>query len=141
VADSITIDVDSDHVEWALRSLGDVAQPFINEGSAETAAAIAREAEARLERQVGHAHATKSRPDLGQGRTEKGIVAHPAYDGNGSIVIALRDPYPSLPFWLEKGTEHMDARPFFYPSVALEVNTHQQRMQDALEQAIEALGE
>lgn len=129
--DSITIDVDSSGLEAAFNRLGETAQPFVNDASRETADAIVREAKARLARQLGP-NAT--------GATVEGITDRPASDGNGWIVIAEREPFPNLPFWLEKGTQHMDPRPFFYPSIALEIGAHQRRLGDALTEAIKAEG-
>lgn len=131
MSDSITIEADSSGLEAALTRMGAIAQPFINAASKETADAIVREARARLARQLGP-NAT--------GATVAGIVDRPAADGNGWIVIAEREPMPNLPFWLEKGTKHMQPRSFFYPSLAIEAGAHQQRLADALSDAIAAEG-
>lgn len=139
--DAITMTLEGfAETERALNQLGDVAQPFVNEGSGESADAIAREARARLERQTGHAEARPGRPDLGKGLSAAGLSARPAYDGNGYVVVDEREPFPSVPFWVEKGTVHMPARPFFYVSADLEAGPHLRRMQDALRRAIEASG-
>ncbi len=131
MADSFIIDVDSTGIEAALRAFGDDAQPFINAGSKDTADAIVREARARLARQLGP-NAT--------GKTVEGITCRPAFDGNGYVVVAERAEMPNLPFWLEKGTKHMDPRAFFYASALLEVTAHQRRMSDALQQTIDVKG-
>lgn len=138
MADSITIDADVDGVEAALNEMGAFAQLFVNEASRESAAAIAREMKARLERQLGP-NAT--------GKTVAAIANRPAFDGNGSIVIVEREPFPNLPLWIEKGTKKGDpgshtaaARPFFYASLAIEANAHQQRIVEALRQAIAEKG-
>lgn len=131
MADSITIEVDVAGVEAALNTLGAVAQPFINEASQETADAFVVEARARLQRQLG--------PDA-TGKTVEGITARPAFDGNGFVVVDEREPFPNVPFWLEKGTKHMDPREFFYSSMLLQVSDHQRRLGDALQRAIAASG-
>lgn len=131
MSDSITIDVDDNGVEAALNGLADKAQAYVNAGAQETAEAMVREMRSRLERQLGSG---------ATGKTVAGITSRPAYDGNGYIVIAERDPFPSLPFWLEKGTVHMKPHSFFYASALLEVHAHERRMREALAQAIAAQG-
>ncbi len=136
--DSIITEVDDTGVERALLGLADVAQPFVNAASKETAEAIATEMRARLARALGP-NAT--------GQTVAAIHVRPAYDSNGWIIIVERDPMPNLPFWIEKGTKAGEprshtaaARPFFYPSIALEINAHQRRLEAALQQAANVSG-
>lgn len=131
MADSITIEADSAGVEAALKGFGAAAQPFVNDASRETADAFATEARARLQRQLG--------PDA-TGASVAGITARPAFDGNGFVVVDEREPFPNVPFWLEKGTKYMDPREFFYSSMLLQVSDHQRRLGDALQQAIAASG-
>ena len=69
-----------------------------------------------------------------------GIRAEPARGGNGFVVLSEREPFPSLPFWLEKGTKRMAARPYFFASALLEESSHRRRIEDALREAIEAKG-
>lgn len=139
MADSITFEMDAAPLERALNLLGQAAQPFINEASAVSAASIAREAQARLRRQLTGGHST--------GKTEAAISSRPAYDGNGSVVVVERDYMPNLPLWIEKGTKKgkpgshdSAARPFFYPSADLEVGPHRRRLEIALHDAIDAQG-
>lgn len=137
----LTITLEDEGVMAALARLGDVAQPYVNAASAETARAIVVEAKARLSRQLG--------PEA-TGRTVAAIQSRPAYDNNGSVVVVEREPMPNLPLWLEKGTKYgtrkgnaggnMRARPYFYSSIALEVGAHERRIADAVQQAIEAEG-
>lgn len=138
MADAIVFEFDMAPLEAKLLALGDLAQPYVNEASAVTAQAGAAEARARLARQVG--------PDA-TGRTEAGITARPAYDGNGWVILVERDPFPNLPLWIEKGTKagepgsHTAApRPFFYPAVALEVPAHERRLAEALARCFAAQG-
>jgi len=138
MSDSFTIEVDAGGVEAAINRLGEVAQPFVNAASAVTAGAMATEMRARLQRQLG--------PDA-TGKTVAGIVAKPAYDGNGYVVIAEREPFPNLPLWLEKGTKKgkpgshtQPAKPYFYSSALLFVGAHQDRIALALQAAIDAQG-
>ena len=135
--DSITFALDRNAVDAAIAELGDVITPFILDADNETADAIIAEARARLRRQLG--------PDA-TGQTEASIVKRPAYDGNGIIVTVERDPFPSLPWWLEKGTRrgrgnHPNvARPFFYTSALLEQGNHQRRISEAVQRGIDAKG-
>lgn len=138
MADGVTFEMDTTEVIAALTALGDVAQPFINAAAQATADAIVREAKSRLQRQLGP-NAT--------GATVEGITSRPAYNNDGFIVIAEREPFPNLPFWLEKGTKkgkprsHTSAaKPFFYASVLLEEGAHYARIVDAVQQAIDAQG-
>jgi hypothetical protein len=140
MADSITFEVDAFELEKALLSLADDARPFVNEASRDTAAAVVREASARLQRQIGRSVAHPSRPDLGQGLTLAGLQSRPAYDGNGYVVVDEREPFPNVPFWLEKGTKHMKARPFFYVSMQLEIAAHERRIREALSRTLVATG-
>jgi hypothetical protein len=137
VADRIIAELEDAALRTILDGLGASAQPYVNAASKETAVAIAREAKARLHRQLGP-NAT--------GATEAHIAARPAFDANGYIVISEREPFPNVPLWLEKGTKkgassHANyARPFFYVSAEIEAGAHYRRIGEALQQAIDAKG-
>lgn len=134
MSDSIAFDVDIREVTEALARLGDAAQPFIDDASAETASAIVTEAAGRLSRQLG---------PLATGKTVAGIRAQPARYGGGSVVLSARDPLPALSFWLEKGTRHGHKqlpRPYFYISALLEEGAHFRRIAAAVEAAEDAVG-
>jgi len=145
---SLRIDVDAGAVIAALERLGDAAQPYINEAAHVSAESIAAEMRRRLARQLGPTLTpTKSRPDLGKGLTMAGISNRPAYDGNGYVVVDEREPFPNLPLWIEKGTKRGDAgshtadpRPYFYVSAELEVGAHERRIEQAVQEAIDAEG-
>jgi hypothetical protein len=137
MADGLVVTVDEAAVVEALLALGDFAQPYINEASRESAQSVEREVVARLRRQLVNP----------TGQTEAGVVSRPAYGGNGYVVIASRDWMPNLPLWIEKGTKKgrpgssaQPARPFFYVSAALEEGAHFRRLEDALQDAIDARG-
>lgn len=137
MSDEIAVDADMTDLIAALESLGPFAQPFLNAASKQSADSITHEARERLHRKLG--------PDA-TGQTEASIVNRPAFDGNGFVVVAEREPMPNLPLWLEKGTKkgrstHANiARPFFYVSAQLEEGPHWRRVADALQQAIDAKG-
>lgn len=137
MSDGFRINVETAAVVAALLSLGDAAQPYVNDAAHESAASIAREAQARLQRKLG---------PKATGATVAGIHAQPAADGNGSVVISGRDPKPNLPLWLEKGTRGGHVSPalaYFYSAAQLEEGPHFRRIQDAVAQAIadKGLGE
>jgi len=137
LADDLTIEMDAAEVIAALSRLGDAAQPYINRAAEETSRAIVTEARARLSRQLS--------PEA-TGRTVQSITSRPAYDRNGFVVVAEREPMPNLPLWLEKGTKkgnrkghgggNMAPRPFFYSSALLEEGAHQRRVEDAVREAL-----
>lgn len=138
MADGLEVVMDAVDVVDALNTLGDFAQPYINDASQISAESVEREAVARLRRQVG-AGST--------GQTEAGIESRPAYDGNGYVVVASRDWMPNLPIWIEKGTKKRKprsstqaARPFFYVSAELEKGAHFRRMGEALQDALDDRG-
>lgn len=141
MADEISFSIDNDfELERTLNQLGALAQPFINEASAVSAAHIVTEAKARLRRQLTGGDST--------GQTEAAITSRPAFDNNGSVVVVERDYMPNLPLWIEKGTQSgkrknratTPARPFFYAAAALEVEPHAQRLRVALQDAVDAQG-
>lgn len=133
-----SVDVDDAAVVAALNTLGDSAQPYINDASRESAESMEHEAESRLHRQLGP-NAT--------GQTEAGIEARPANDGNGYVVVSSNDRMPNLPLWKEKGTKkgkprsHSEAAtPYFYVSAELERGAHFRRISNALQEAIDDKG-
>lgn len=138
MADSLSITFDDTAIRAALTSLGDFAQPYINEASRESAQSMVREAQGRLQRQLGP-NAT--------GQTVAGIQSMPARDGNGYVVVSSRGYMPMLPFWLERGFERgkpgshtQAAKPFFYVAAELTRGEHRRRLSDALQQAIDDKG-
>lgn len=138
MADGFSIDVDTSALVAELTSLGDFAQPFVNEASAESAHSIVREAQSRLERKLS---------GNSTGQTLAGIQDRPAFDGNGWVVISDNDRMPNLPLWLEKGTKRHTARGhsqpalgYFYSAAQLEEGPHLRRIENALASAIEAKG-
>src|SRR5262245_7704385 len=91
-----------------------------------TADAIAREAQSRRARRTGE--------------TAAGIHREDSRDGIGSVVLATRATTPQLPYWLEYGTRYMTARPFLFASALLEEGPHEQRISEAIGDAIAATG-
>lgn len=130
----LSIDVDIAPLTAALRALPEAVRVETADACRITAEHIAREARARLQRQLGPG---------ATGQTVAGIIAEPAYDGNGYVVMADRDPFPNLPLWLEKGTRpgkrrnfaRTPPRPFFYASIELEAGAHERRIVEAMQDA------
>lgn len=138
LTNDFSIDVDAAEVVQALNELGDFAQPFLNEASRESAESMEREAVARLRRQLG--------PNS-TGETEAGIESLPADDGNGYVVVSSNARMPNLPLWIERGIRkgkprsHTEAaKPFFYVSAELEKGAHFRRIEDSMQDAIDARG-
>jgi hypothetical protein len=138
MADGIQFELETDAIVAAMLDLGDFAQPFVNEASRESAESIEREAETRLQRQLGP-NAT--------GNTLAGIDSRPAYDGNGYVVVSENHRMPNLPLWIDEGTRrgkprsHSEpARPYFWVSVQLEEGAHYRRISEAVQDAIDAKG-
>lgn len=100
-----------------------------------SAVRIKYEAQARVARRTS-GEKTPSDPTGRGGRTAQGITVEPSRNHIGYVVVAKRPDMPHLPWWLEKGTEHMGARPFFWPSVQLEASAHERRIEDAINGAI-----
>lgn len=131
MADHVTITMDTTALFAALDRLGPAADKVVFEVARSTANAVANEARARLLRQLGP-HAT--------GRTVAGIQAREDAKGIGYVVTADNARVPGLPHWLEHGTEHMHARPFFEASVRLETGRYRQRLAEAIQHAIDEQG-
>jgi len=136
--DDFTIDVDATAVIAALTTLGDAAQPYVNEASHRTADAIVRDARARLQRKLS---------GTSTGATLAGIEDRVAFDGNGYVVVSGRAEQPDLPLWLEKGTKKgkagshaSPALAYFYSACQLEEAPHLQRIREALAAAIAEQG-
>lgn len=140
MADGVIVEVDADALLAAIARLGPAAEAAVDAAAEETAHAIVREAQGRLQRQLG--------PEA-TGATVAGIHIERA-DRGGFIVGASREPFPNLPLWLEKGTKkgtrnghsggNMKARPFFYESAELEEKPHLHRVAEAIQREIDAQG-
>lgn len=127
---TFNIEVDRTDLHLALTTLGKEIDKELFEVSRVTANAIDREASSRLARQLGP-NAT--------GKTVAGITVIPL-GTVGHAVVAERNPYPILPYWLEKGTEKMRPREFFDVAVKLEESAHLRRVDEAVQRAINAKG-
>lgn len=139
--DSVTFELDTAAVLAAFRRLPDEIQRRALPACETTANNIAREAEARLRRQLGP-NAT--------GATAEGIDVSPLRSGDGYVVVSRRYAEArknNLPIWIEKGTKQGDPgshtsapRPYFYVSGELEVDAHERRVLEAMTDAVQAEG-
>lgn len=135
--DGLTIEADVDALVAALTAFGEDAGPAMLVVAFETGDAVAREARARLQRQLGPG---------ATGLTLAGITVRKSYDGQGVVVLSEREPFPNVPLWLEKGTKrghgkHANvARPYFYVSAELEQGPHLRRVEEALQALMQAKG-
>lgn len=135
----LALELDLAPLTQAITKMPDILRELVMEASRITAENIVREAKGRLARQLGPG---------ATGATVAGIEAKVAYDGNGYVVLADRDPFPQLPLWIERGTKpgkrrnfaRTIPRPFFYPSIELEAGSHERRILQAMRDAAQASG-
>lgn len=124
MADLFTVDVDVSGLLAALDRLGAIAEAYTSAAARVTAGNVAREARNRVARRTG--------------TTAEGIGV--VEDDGAYLVQTYRQQFPSLPAWLEYGTKHMSARPFFRPSAQLEEGPHLRRIAHAVQSAIDDAG-
>lgn len=129
MAELFGVEVDVADVLKAFDQAGPVMERHLKGAAKVTADHIAREAQARLQRQLGPG---------ATGKTVAGIRV--VEDERGYLVIAQRNPFPNLPLWLDKGTVRMSARPFFDSSAQLEQGPHLRRLHEAAQAAIAEVG-
>lgn len=130
----LTIEFDDGAVRKAFRALDAALARRALNACRVTAEAAAREARARLRRQLSSAST---------GTTAAGIRTVPTKDGTGYVLEVARQQYPNLPLWLEKGTDagkrqnaaRTAPRPFFYVALEMEANNHERRILDAMRDA------
>lgn len=128
---AISFDIEYDRFIRSVQQLPDAMQEALKALARETAERIATEARSRLDRALSGAST---------GLTRQGIRVEPARDHDGYVVVARRNPYPILPYWIEKGTQHMPARPFFDVAAQLEEANYRRRVIQVLQQAVDEAG-
>lgn len=128
MADGFTITADATDLLALLDKAGQVVDDVCRDVSHETAKRVAFEARARVSRATG--------------KTAEGIHVEEARDRRGYVVLAydVNAGQPPVDYWLEYGTRHMHARPFFRSSATLEETGHLQRMTEAVAAALEEMG-
>lgn len=131
--DSLTITLDPTEVLAKLEGvrLTTALKPFIKVASRVSADNIAREAKARLSRQLS---------GTSTGQTVEGIRVRADRSGWGWVVLSGNAREPMLPHWLERGTRKMRARPFFDSSARLEETAHRGRIDAAIHAGLSEYG-
>jgi hypothetical protein len=130
MANSVSITVDPNALAESMLTLSQALKPFIKVASRISADNIAREAQARLARQLS-GHST--------GETLAGIKVKSDRTGWGWIVDAGNATQPMLDRWIESGTKQgkpgshsSPPRPFFWASAQLEEQAHLGRVRAAI---------
>lgn len=129
---SFTIEIDGAAMREALEgeSLKKAIGVFVKAAARISADHIAAEARTRLLRQLS---------GTSSGRTLAGITVKSA-GAWGWIVDAGNVAQPMLDRWLEFGTKHMHARPFFLDAARLEAQAHTDRVANAIQAALSEYG-
>lgn len=142
--DEITATLESDQVKASLQRLGETTMLRAKTAAKETADAVQLEARSRLRRQL-------LRPT---GVAEAGIIVEDAlHFGLMEVGWIVKSVYHderfmyNVPIWIERGTKrgkpgsHDSApRPYFWPSVKLEIANHERRIAEAMDESIQAEG-
>jgi hypothetical protein len=140
MADKLTIDVDTRALVAAMDRLGASAIQHTKRAAKATADRIVVEARARVRRRTGvtaasiHAEETRNGDGWVVLPWDEGFARSLAESGNNDRVNF------SLPGWIEFGTDHMPARPYFFAAARMEEGTHDRRMRQAIVDAIEEVG-
>ena len=131
MSDRLTIDADTRAVLAALDRVGEAARPHLRAASRATAERVRDEARGRVARRSGK---TASAIEV----EELNVVS----DLDGYAVVAGRPKggWQNLPLGLERGTKHMEARPFFDSSGRLEEGPHRVRIIGAINDTLAELG-
>lgn len=137
--DLFSISLDTTGLIKAMVHLLPGAEKYTIAAAEVTATRVRDEAQRRLQR--------STKPDA-RGVTLRSIqIFEGVKRGPGFAVIPKRAYLPSLPFWIETGTQKgkpgshtMPPRPFLDPAVELEQAAHQRRMIEAVQQAIRESG-
>lgn len=141
MANSISFEMDASKLLAAFDAVTEAIRLPTLEACRVTAENIKREARARVSRRGPNpTRAQQGRPPL-----EDLIRVEPMHNGTGFVVIAeepVRDNSGAefLPFYLEFGTVNMAKRVFFFAAATLEKEAHRQRLQDAQQAGIDAVG-
>lgn len=151
MADGLALTVDAAALHAALLRLGDTAATYTKPASKVSADSMQREMRARIARATGTTADNILVSEFG----DDGYVVHTADIRLDRTPIpghaAMRSVYfqeTHVGLWLEKGIRKggksrghtAAARPWFFPSVALEEGPHVRRIHDAIAQAIDAEG-
>jgi hypothetical protein len=128
MTDMFTADVSATDVIAMLDRLAHSADFVVREVGHGTAQRIVAEAQRRIARATG--------------ATASEIHFELTRDGKGYIVLAYQVGVGDYPVdqYLERGTEYMRERPFFFRSAELEESGHRMRLIDRITEWLEAVG-
>lgn len=126
----LTVSVEATEILRAFDRVGDRSQDLLLAEAEYTANAIVVEARARVRKLTG--------------QTMRGIHSEPSEKGDGFVVFAYDTSDASsrgpVDFWLEFGTKHMTAKPFFFNAGLMEEGPYLRRVGEALQAAIDEAG-
>lgn len=129
---SVTATVEMSQITQAFDRLGDAATTVLSDLARETAHALKAEMQGRLRRQIS---------GTSTGLTADAITVARDEDGYYTVSTgSMGSRAANLPIWLEFGTVHARALPYFYGAVELEHGTYLRRVENALQSAIDGLG-
>ena len=153
MADSLTATLDTAGLFAALDHFGDKLTPALRDVAHTTAQRIAQDARARIHRRTGataesvivredHEHVgyvvtTEDVRTLEQVNAKR--LAN-AQMGRRGRKVALRENVPHVGHYLEYGTVHMAARPFFWASARLQAGPYDRAVRVAVQDAIDTEG-
>lgn len=130
MADGVTVEI-QDGISKAFDRLGDAAAPLLLAVAKEAADDFKSEVQSRLRR----------RWPGGTGRTA-GAVSIEAVGGGYRVTSGDMGGRPdNLPVWLNYGTKFMTGEAAWDATRLLLAGTYTRRMEDAMQQAIDGLGE
>lgn len=125
MANLLTLQVDATGLKGALQSLGPAIDRRLLEVCRFTAEGIVADARVFVHKDTGI--------------TADSII-DTADGSKGYLVTVQRHPLPNLPVWLEFGTVHGSAEHFFGQAVEAEEPLFNQRLAQAVQDAIDAAG-
>lgn len=141
MANSVTFEMDASKLLAAFDAVTEAIRLPTLDACRVTAEHIAREARARVSRRGPNpTRAQQGRPPL-----EDLIRVEPMHNGTGYVVIVeepVRDNSGAeyLPIFLEFGTVNMTRRVFFFAAATLEKEAHRQRLNEAVQAGVDAVG-
>ena len=132
MADGMSITVDTTALFAAMDKCVVEVEKALKANAKVTADNIAREVSARAARAA-------SGPTRGSHMADH-VIVEETRNGDGYVVYVRHPEMPNQDLWLEVGTKHMTARPFFFSSARLEEGAHDRRAREAVQSAIDAVG-
>lgn len=136
MADRLIIDADASLALRMLDMLGEKADPVCKAVSMETAAAIDREATARVRRREG----VTARNIVHTDHLPEYLGGDPSTNPTAAFVYVEAKQRPNnIAIWLNFGTKYMAGDDFMFSATRLEEGPHLRRLNDALTELCEDL--